>query len=265
MATMRAASAGGRRLQARRRLTGAPAAAALLCCAAGVFGFAARSAYVPQTVLGGGRRGFLAGAAAGAAAAAGTEQRTWAFAPSDLGMADSPASAVKQRKKSVNELQEALYLISRVQEATVQQERLVSTGKFKDMQRNSIKMALNMMLNNYKLGDQIVVASAYASPADNVFKASQAGKEAIDVLETAQEYFAKELKVSGLTDTQRSFIVDAMTATRTKLDNFLKFMPAETVQAARKQVEDENDANIKEYASEDGSPVINPVKLPWKS
>lgn len=253
MANMRTSAAAVR----RRRAAAAPA---LLCCAA-VFGVVQRSAYVSPE---GGRRGFLAGAV-GAAVAGAAEQSAWGFAPSDLGMSDTPKSVVSKRKQSKDELQDALYLISRVQEATAQQERLVSTGKFKDMQRNNIKMALNFMLDNYKLGDQIVVASAYAS-TDNVFKASQAGNEAIDVLETAKEYFAKELKVSGLTDTQRKFVVDAMSATRGKLDTFLTYMPADVVQAARQQVEDENGMNQKEYQSPDGdnAGIMNPVTLPWK-
>ena len=162
-------------------------------------------------------------AVAGASLASGAGQSAWGFAPSDLGMAEAQTKVTK-RAMSKDELQQALYLISRVQEATVQQERLVETGKFKDMQRNSIKMALNMMLDNYKLGDQIVVASAYVG-ADKALTASQAGNEAIEVLETAKEYFSKELKVSGLTDQQRTFIVDAMSTTRAKLDGFVKFFP----------------------------------------
>ena len=65
----------------------------------------------------------------------------------------------------------------------MQQERLVTSGKFKDVQRNSITMAglqereelvwqaLNMMLNNYGLADQVVIASGYVEPKDNIVKA----------------------------------------------------------------------------------------------
>lgn len=256
MAGVHAAAAATRRPPMRRPVS----AAALLCCAAGLL-VAGRPAYVPAG-SDGGRRGFLA-AVAGASLASGAGQRAWGFAPSDLGMAEAQTK-VSKRAMSKDELQQALYLISRVQEATVQQERLVETGKFKDMQRNSIKMALNMMLDNYKLGDQIVVASAYVG-ADKALTASQAGNEAIEVLETAKEYFSKELKVSGLTDQQRTFIVDAMSTTRAKLDGFVKFFPEDVLAAARKQVEDENEANMREYKSPDGSSAImNPVKLPWQ-
>lgn len=56
----------------------------------------------------------------------------------------------------------------------MQQERLVTSGKFKDVQRNSITMALNMMLNNYGLADQVVIASGYVEPKDNIVKAGVA-------------------------------------------------------------------------------------------
>jgi hypothetical protein len=193
-----------------------------------------------------------------------------AFSPADVGQ--STAGIVKDEvtlptvDKSEETLQEALYYVSRVQEATVQQERLVSTGKFKDTQRNNIRMALKMMLDNYKLSDNIVTASAYASPQDRVMKASEAGKEAIDVLETTRDYFAKELKVSGLTDEQRKFVVQAMQATRTKLDGFLNYMPGDVVVKSRQQVERENDLNMKEFVTADGDKtIINPVTLPWKN
>jgi len=193
-----------------------------------------------------------------------------AFTPADLG-GGSTAGIVEDRQSlpqvdlTEEALQENLYYISRVQEATVQQERLVSTGKFKDTQRNNIRMALRMMLENYKLGDNVVAASAYAEPKSNVFPASQAGKEAIEVLETCREYFAKDLKVSGLTDDQRKFILEGMQQTRTKLDSFLTYMPADVVQKARKQVEDENAMNLKEFVNSNGEKtILNPVVLPWQ-
>eukprot|EP00439_Symbiodinium_sp_Y106_P009128 s4901_g1.t1 len=136
------------------------------------------------------------------------------FSPADLGSAEglgtSPVQV--QRVEDVNELDEAIYLISRVQEATVQQERLVTTGKFKDVQRNSITMALNMMLDNYKLADQVVAASGYVEPKASIMQASQVGNEAVDALETAKEYFGTPLKVSGLSEEQRKFLKQAMQA-----------------------------------------------------
>lgn len=200
----------------------------------------------------------------GLAAVALPQERALGFSPSDLGVAPAPESASVAREDDPEKLEQAIYLISRVQEATVQQERLVTTGKFKDVQRNSITMALNMMLNNYALNDQIVTAAAYATKKDNVMKASEAGKEAVDVLETAKEYFGTPLKVSGLSDQQRSFIIEAMGACRKKLDVFLTFMPNDVIQAARKRVETENELNRAEYVGQDGG-ISNPVTLPWKT
>jgi len=213
-----------------------------------------------------GRRGFMAGWSVAVLGSACWE-KAWAFKPSDLGYSkDAPQMSMPAPKIAAdpNKLEDAIYYISRVQEATVQQERLVSTGQFKDVQRNNIKMAINMMLDNYRLGDQIVTAAGFVEPKTKVMQASAAGNEAIDVLETAKEYFGKDLKVAALTDDQRKFIVTAMGATREKLNNFLVYLPKDSVQAARKRVESENAENLKEYVGSDGR-ILNPVELPWKS
>eukprot|EP00930_Biecheleria_cincta_P101736 TRINITY_DN93389_c0_g1_i1.p1 TRINITY_DN93389_c0_g1~~TRINITY_DN93389_c0_g1_i1.p1 ORF type:complete len:277 (+),score=60.85 TRINITY_DN93389_c0_g1_i1:58-831(+) len=188
------------------------------------------------------------------------------FSPADLGVSTdiSGQKPTIQRDDDPKKLEEALYLISRVQEATVQQERLVTTGKFKDVQRNSITMALNMMLNNYALADQVVIASAYVNK-DRMMQASAIGNEAVDALETAKEYFGTPLKVSGLSTEQRNFIVQAMQSCRQKLDKFVVFVPQDSLQLARKRVETENELNLKEFVGENGAGISNPVTLPWKT
>lgn len=188
------------------------------------------------------------------------------FSPSDLGVSTNVGSQapILQREDDPKKLEEALYLISRVQEATVQQERLVTTGKFKDVQRNSITMALNMMLNNYALSDQVVTASAYVNNKNLVMQASAIGNEAVDALETAKEYFGTPLKVSGLSTEQRSFITQAMQSCRGKLEKFVAYMPQDSLDLARKRVEKENEINLKELAALDGGAISNPVTLPWK-
>lgn len=235
----------------------------LLCC--GTWAWPRAPCWAAEPAAAPGRRAALAAPAAAAAAAAlGGAEAALAFSPSDIGVGSEPTQTLPKVDLSTDKLKEALYYVSRVQEATAQQERLVTTGKFKDTQRNNIKMALNMMLENYRLNDRIVAASAYVTPQANVLKASQAGTEAVEVLQTAQEYFAKKLEVSGLTDDQRQFILTAMKSTRDKLDGFLKYMPEDVVQAARRQVEEENAQNVKEYAGEASGGIINPVTLPWK-
>lgn len=162
------------------------------------------------------------------------------------------------------ELREALVLIGRVQEATVQEERLVSSGKFKDVQRNSIRMAFTMMLENYKLEDNIVKACNSIQPATKIIEAKGYADQAVESIYTANEYFAKKLSVSTLTDQQRSFVLAALKDIREKLDTFLKYVPKEEVDKARKQIEEENAMNMQEFQGEGGA-IINPVTLPWKT
>ena len=48
-------------------------------------------------------------------------------------------------------LEENLYTILRVKEATQQETRLIKSGKFKDVQRANIKLAVKFMIENYNL------------------------------------------------------------------------------------------------------------------
>ena len=57
------------------------------------------------------------------------------------------ASAASNLKKK-RALQPELVQILRVKESTGQESRLISTGKFKDLQRLNIKRAIGMMLDN---------------------------------------------------------------------------------------------------------------------
>mmetsp|Transcript_102159 Transcript_102159/g.288551 ORF Transcript_102159/g.288551 Transcript_102159/m.288551 type:complete len:286 (-) Transcript_102159:95-952(-) len=191
-----------------------------------------------------------------------------AFTVGDIGYggattAPQAPAAAQDEQTEREKLQEALYLISRVQEATVQEERLVTTGKFKDVQRNNIRMALNMMVDNYRLNDQLVTAAKFVEPKTSLVQASQLGSDAVEALQTAQEYFAADLKVNKLSDDQRKFLQAAMSTTRSKLESFISYMPTNEVAAARRRVEDENEKNAKEFAGELGA-MINPVTLPWK-
>ena len=89
------------------------------------------------------RRAFLASAAASAAA-----------------LTAAPANAALDPIK--DRPNESLLLILRVKEAAAQEIRLIKTGKFKDLQRNSIKLAVNLMLNNYQLLENVNKASVLA-------------------------------------------------------------------------------------------------------
>ena len=87
-------------------------------------------------------------------------------------------------------LPEVLYRILRVREATQQETRLIKSGKFKDVQRANVKLAVRFMVDNYRLNDAFVTASAYldGSSARRV-EAGQIGTRAVQNLYTILEYF----------------------------------------------------------------------------
>mmetsp|Transcript_28659 Transcript_28659/g.72638 ORF Transcript_28659/g.72638 Transcript_28659/m.72638 type:complete len:272 (-) Transcript_28659:98-913(-) len=263
----RAARAGARAALLAAVATAVAAAVATLRFAASEAGFVPSPCQLrgADEALAGPSRRSLATAllAAGGAAGASPGGAVWAFSPSDLGLSTGAASTISVKPLDPAKLQEALYLISRVQEATVQQERLISTGKFKDTQRNNIKKAINMMVDNYRLNDQVVLASGYVVNKENVVKASECGKDAIEALETAKEYFATTLKVTTLNPEQKQLLIDAMRTTRSKLDDFVAYMPEDVLAKARRRVEEENALNLQEFVGVDGG-MINPSKLPWQ-
>lgn len=86
-------------------------------------------------------------------------------------------------------LDELLYRILRVREATLQESRLIRSGKFKDVQRANIKLAVRFMVENYRLNDAFVAASTYLDGANRRLEASQVGQSAVQNLYTILEYF----------------------------------------------------------------------------
>lgn len=152
-----------------------------------------------------------------------------------------------------------IYLIRRVQEATQQEERLIKTGKFKDLQRANIKMATNMMLRNYQLND-CVLQAAKAAPSAKIYEATAAGQEAVDALRLIDSYFdsaSNSLTVNVLEGDKQQFVIKALTTCRTQLDTFLSYMPPDVVKKATDIVAEENEANAREYRSDDGTGILN--------
>ena len=98
-------------------------------------------------------------------------------------------------------LEDLLYRILRVREATVQETRLIKSGKFKDIQRANIKLAVKFMIENYRLNDAFVAASTYVDESNRRLEASQIGQSTTQNLYTILEYFdaadVQNLKVSG--------------------------------------------------------------------
>jgi hypothetical protein len=99
-----------------------------------------------------GRRALLQDVAVAASAAA-------AFASA------RPAAAAM--KAPVIDLKAELTYILRVQEACSQEVRLVSTGKYRELQRLNIKRAVGMMLENYDLAGRFNKAAS-AAPKEQV-------------------------------------------------------------------------------------------------
>mmetsp|Transcript_61597 Transcript_61597/g.151619 ORF Transcript_61597/g.151619 Transcript_61597/m.151619 type:complete len:294 (+) Transcript_61597:37-918(+) len=151
----------------------------------------------------------------------------------------------------------SLVTILRVQESTLQQERLIRTGQFKDLQRNNIKLATRMVLENSGINDAITRASKFAKN-NKISEANEMGRDAIEDLQTILNYFDESsMKVSDLSEDKKKFVTKALTASRQKLDKFLSYMPVEKVSAARAQVIEENELNLKEMPKD--LPILNPV------
>lgn len=163
-----------------------------------------------------------------------------------------------------DKLQESLYLISRVQEATVQQERFVSRAKMQEDLQKKMKLTLRLVEKNYRLLDQINYCSGFVEPKDAVVTATEAGYEAADILQGAIDFVKNDLETGPLTDKQRSFLMSSMQETRGNLFVFLKYMPQDKLQNARLRVEDENVKNRDEFDGDEDAGVYNPVVLPWK-
>lgn len=106
-------------------------------------------------------------------------------------------------KKQLMPLETYLYTIARVREATQQETRLIKTGKFKDVARGNVKLAVRFMLNNYRLSDNVIAASSYLKGQQQI-QAGSDGQKAVQALYTILEYFdasgIENIKVKSLID-----------------------------------------------------------------
>lgn len=161
-------------------------------------------------------------------------------------------------------LRESLYLVSRVQEATVQQERFVRKATDQQALKNKMKLTLLLIDKNYKLLDQITYCSTFL-PSENLVEATEAGNIAAEELQSAIEYVKSDLKSGPLDQKQKDYIIDALTATRESLFIFLDFIPQDKLEGARARIEEENKLNIEEFDGDETAGVYNPVILPWKN
>lgn len=186
------------------------------------------------------RRGFLQGVVASTAA---------------LSLGSLPSLAEDE-----NTLDSYLYRVLRVREATQQERRLIKSGKFKDIQRANVKLAVKFMIQNYRLSDAVVGASAYLKAA-NSMKAIDVGQTAIQNLQTILEYFdsgdVENIKVGKSSMAGKEEVVlNGLQAASGNIDLFLNFFPDETVQKIKDQIKAENDLNVKEFDPKLGD-IIN--------
>jgi hypothetical protein len=141
------------------------------------------------------RRSFLVGNAVGAASAAAT-----LLTPSLAARAEEDDASSRSPPPKIKPLSTYIYNVLRVREATDQETRLISTGKFKDVQRANIKLAVKFMINNFKLSDSVIAASSYLTGNARV-QASGIGQSAVQNLYTIVEYFdssdVENIKVRG--------------------------------------------------------------------
>lgn len=162
-------------------------------------------------------------------------------------------------------LKESLYLMSRVQEATVLQERFVGRASLQEDLKSKMKLTLRLVEKNYRLLDQITFASDFV-PAESVVDATTAGYEAAEALQNAIDYVNSDLKSGPFDKGQKEYLVSNLKECRERLFAFLDYMPEDKLESARGRVEKENVDNRDEFDDEidKNAGVYNPVLLPWK-
>ena len=163
-----------------------------------------------------------------------------------------------------DKLRESLYLISRVQEATVQQERLVNRNLSQEELKAKMKLSLRLVDKSYRLLDQINFTSQYISPQSEIVQATEAGLEANEALQSAIDYVNNDLKVGPMTKDRKDYLVDALQTARDQLFVYVGYMPQGKLEEARLRIERENVDNRDEFDGASDAGVYNPVKLPWK-
>lgn len=180
---------------------------------------------------------------------------------SALGLAAPALAATKQQP--LEDLAMPLNRILRVIEATTQEERLIRTGKFKDLQRANVKYAVELILNNYRLQENINLASAFVEPS-SVLAATEKGRQAVEYLVTVQEYFdsgKQSLQVGEMSSDKLGFTLKALGAARQQLEGFVSYLPQDAVKAQLDVIAEENRLNQLEY---DGD-LLNMPKPDQKS
>jgi hypothetical protein len=158
----------------------------------------------------------------------------------------SSTMAAKAYTPDVDPLKESLYLLCRVQEATLLQERYIQR---KRPPISKMKLTLRLVERSYRIQDQINYVSRYISP-DQLVAATEAGNQAAESLQDAIAFVyafqntEKEQQEEPMTSEQRTFLLEALTETRQKIFDFVDYLPdAAPLMSARVRVEQENKLN----------------------
>eukprot|EP01082_Thalassiosira_pseudonana_P007323 g7094.t1 g7094 contig23:1840388-1841331(-) len=173
---------------------------------------------------------------------------------------ETPAPPSSQKSKLLP-LSAYIYNILRVREATQQETRLINSGKFKDVQRANVKLAVKFIINNYKLSDSVVAASSYLKGNARV-SASGVGGSAVQSLYTILEYFdssdVENIKVgSDSLAGKEAIVTKGLESVRRDIDDFLSYFPQDVIEEAKAKIAEENELNYKEFDPSLGT-ILNP-------
>eukprot|EP00986_Skeletonema_menzelii_P001456 scaffold386_cov135-Skeletonema_menzelii.AAC.11 len=144
--------------------------------------------------------------------------------------------AAKSPSSKRQPLENYIYNILRVREATEQETRIINSKTFKDSQRANVKLAVKFILNNYKLSDSVIAASSYLSGTAK-FQASSAGQSAVQ--------------------SKEAIVTKGLESVRRDIDEFLSYFPRDVLDQQKAKVMEENELNYKEFDPELGS-ILNP-------
>jgi hypothetical protein len=184
-------------------------------------------------------------------------RRTWIQqSVSLLGGAAALITSAPARAAVRAPLPDLLYTILRVREATEQESRLIKSGQFKDLQRANVKLAVRFMVENYRLADAVVGASAYLEGNERRIAAGEVGQAAVQNLVTILEYFdsgdVQNLKVGKMGDGnmgsgKETLVLKGLDASRRNIDGFLTYFSAADIDQAKSKIAAENKLNVEEF------------------
>lgn len=179
------------------------------------------------------------------------------LSPSTIGT----AVAATTNGDGQSKLSSSLYSILRVREAIAQETRLIKSGKFKDAQRANVKLAVKFILYNYRLDENFIKSSAFLE-GERRYQAADVGQRCVQSLQTILEYFDSSdvqnirVSTSGLGD-KEVIVLKGLDASKSTIDEFLAYFPADVVSSQREKIKEENDLNTSEFDSSLGT-ILNP-------